>query len=233
MKKIGIIILSRYNSNRLPGKALIEINGITLLGNIVKNVEENFPHIDCIVATSNHKSDDKIQRYCEMNFSKCYRGSLDNVAKRFLDCSVSLNLDYAIRINGDNFFLDINLLKDMIKKINTGEYDFISNVPGRTFPFGMSIEIVKTNFYKRVYKKINTIYDKEHVTSWLYNNQNYGSRYYYTNEKYKNLKDLKVSIDEQSDLDFVKKIIAFNNNKNNISLESLSKLKDKILSHHN
>jgi len=228
MKNIGIIILSRYNSTRLPGKALIEINGNTLLGNIIKNIKDNFPEIECIVATSNHKSDVKIKKYCDRNLTKCFRGDLDNVAKRFLDCSTNFSLDFAIRINGDNFFLDTNLLNEMISNLKINDYDFISNVPGRTFPYGMSIEIVKIDFYKLVYKNLKTDHDREHVTSWIYNNQNFGNRYYYTNDRYKNLKDFKVSIDDSTDLDFVKKIISFNNNKNNISLSNLSLLKDKL-----
>lgn len=229
MKKIGIIILSRYTSMRLPGKALIEINGNTLIGNIIKNVKVNFPKVECIVATSNHISDDIIKKYCDNHSTKCFRGELENVAKRFLDCSIDFKLDFAIRINGDNFFLDTYLLNEMIKKIENNDYDFISNVPGRTFPYGMSIEIVKTEFYKSVYKNLKTDHDKEHVTSWIYRNKSFGNSFFFKNKKYKNLKEFKLSIDDLGDLNFIKKIVSLNNNKNNISLSKLSLMRDKLI----
>ncbi len=228
MKKIGIIILSRYTSKRLPGKALIEINGNTLIGNIIKNVKDNFPKVECIVATSNHISDDIIKNYCDKHSTKCYRGELENVAKRFLDCSISFNLDFAIRINGDNFFLDTSLLNEMIKRTQINDYDFISNVPGRTFPYGMSIEIIKTDFYKSVYSNLKTDNDKEHVTSWIYRNEGFGHSYYIRNEEFKNLHEFKISIDDIDDLKFIRKIISLNNNKNNISLSKLSDMRDKL-----
>jgi spore coat polysaccharide biosynthesis protein SpsF len=103
MKNIGIIILSRYSSTRLPGKALIEINGTTLLGNIINNIKLNLPEVKCIVATSIHKSDDIIEKFCKNNLTNYFRGDLNNVAKRFLECSIKYKLDIAVRINGDNF----------------------------------------------------------------------------------------------------------------------------------
>ena len=93
MKKIGFIILSRYSSSRLPGKALININGQKLLGNIIGNLKESFPEVDCIVATSNEQEDDLIQEYCDKSFTKCFRGDLEDVSKRFLDCSIKNDLE--------------------------------------------------------------------------------------------------------------------------------------------
>jgi spore coat polysaccharide biosynthesis protein SpsF len=116
----------------------------------------------------------------------------------------------------------------MISKLKEEKLDFVSNVPGRTFPYGMSIEVLNTSFFKSVYKQLNSEFDKEHVTSWIYENQNIGRRFYFKNKKYHNLHNVKLSIDEKKDIELVKKIISLNNYQNSISLSSLNILLDKI-----
>ena len=229
MKNIGVSILSRYNSKRLEGKALIEINGKKLLSHIVDKINYDIPDIETYITTSKNSSDDIIIEYCKRNNYKHFRGSLDNVASRLLNCGIENNWDYIIRINGDNLFIDTSSLKSMISIAQTKEFDFISNVPGRTFPYGMSIEIVKTEFYKSVYKNLKTDHDKEHVTSWIYRNKSFGNSFFFKNKKYKNLKEFKLSIDDLGDLNFIKKIVSLNNNKNNISLSKLSLMRDKLI----
>ena len=227
MKKIGITILSRYSSKRLKGKALLKINGKELLSHIIDKINYDIPNIETIITTSVDKSDDIIVDYCKRNNYKYFRGSLDNVAKRILDCSNEYNWDYTIRINGDNLFVDTSSIKNMISLINGNEFDFITNVPGRTFPFGMSIEIIKTNFFKTIINDFNQS-DKEHVTSWLYNNEGIGSRYIFTNKYYPKLSGVKLSIDSEEDICLAKKIFSFFPNKKYIEIQDLNFLFDNL-----
>ena len=62
---------------------------------------------------------------------------MHNVAKRFLKCAKQFDLDYVFRINGDNLFVDSTLLSQMVDMARVRQFDFISNVEGRTFPFGI------------------------------------------------------------------------------------------------
>lgn len=225
MKKIGIILLARYSSKRLPGKSLMEINGKKLIENINDNIKDNFPNLSLIVATSTDKTDDKIETFCKNSFIPCFRGDLNNVSERFLNCAIKHNLDYAIRLNGDNLFLEPFLLNEMINKIYSGNFDFISNVPGRTYPYGLSFEILKIEFYKEIFGKIISQSDKEHVTSWLYDNENFGTRFYFKNQQFKNLNKFKISIDDHQDVNLAKKIISYNNGSTSISLSKLSEFK--------
>ena len=220
--KIGIIILSRYSSSRFPGKALYKINGNTLLGSIVDSFKLKSPQIECVVATSVETSDNPIVEFCKNKGYKFYRGSLNNVSERVLSCSIYKNWDYFVRINGDNLFNNPIILKEMLNDIDIKKYDFISNVEGRTFPHGMSIEIVKVSFYEKIYKKFYNINHKEHVTSWLYENPLYGNRFYFYNDRYKNIEGIKLSIDDKKDIDRAKKIIEFNNGKSIVSLNVLN-----------
>ena len=179
--KIGAIVICRYNSSRLPGKILKEINGKPLLNYILERLDGVVGLDDVIIATSNKETDDPIVEYCDKNNLKYYRGDLNNVAERFLKCAQHFNLDYAIRINGDNLFVDSKVISEMIDVARKGSYDLISNVKDRTFPKGISVEIVKTAFYNKSYLKFDSDYYKEHVTIYFYENEDSGNFYFHIN----------------------------------------------------
>ena len=61
----GFVVLSRYSSQRLPGKALRLIGDVPLLGHIVTKITQAFPKTPVVVATSIEPSDDPIQELAE------------------------------------------------------------------------------------------------------------------------------------------------------------------------
>lgn len=204
--KIGIIILSRYSSSRLPGKALMKINGKEILNYIVERLLKVVSRNNIVIATSFDQSDDKIAEFALRNNVNCFRGSLENVSLRFCQAAEYYNFDYAIRINGDNIFLDIELLRSMITLTKNKDFDFISNVKGRTFPKGMSIEIVKTEYYKAQLKKINLSPELfEHVTLFLYSLD--GNFHFIYNHKLPEAAGLQFALDTIEDFDRTEKII--------------------------
>ena len=199
--KVGAVILCRYNSTRLPGKILKQVKGRSILENIIRRLEtvDNLDKI--IVATSAKETDDAIANYCSEQNITCYRGDLSNVAHRFLSASEHHQLDYAIRINGDNIFVDTETLSEMINTAVEKELDVVSNVPGRTFPYGTSIEIMKVNFYSETYKKFSNEGHFEHVTKYIYDNEVRDSFHFVKNYKYPQLSHQQMAVDTQEDLD--------------------------------
>ena len=205
--KIGAIVICRYNSSRLPGKILKKINNKALLTYIIERLKcvQNLDEIT--IATSEEKSDQPIVDYCIQNNIKFFRGSLQNVAERFLKCSLSFNYDYAIRINGDNLFLDHKVISEMINIISKKNYDMISNVKDRTFPKGVSVEIINVNFYNKLYKKLTTSNYQEHVTNYIYENLDCGEFFHYINTIFPKAAGAQLAIDTQNDFNTAKSII--------------------------
>ena len=198
--KIGIIILCRYASTRLPGKILHEIHGRTVLGHIVDRLRRGCLGYPIVVATSQESSDDQIAEYCRRSCLPCFRGSLDDVAGRLLACTEHYGWDYVVRINGDNLFSDPALLHSMLAVAQTGVFDLITNVPGRTFPYGMSIEILRVSFFRYVLETLTDPHNREHVTSWLYENEQVGRRHVVTNQIYPKAAGVQLALDTEEDL---------------------------------
>lgn len=202
--KVGVVILCRYSSARLPGKVLRPLRGFPALKYIVDRVSAVTS--SWIVATSENSSDDPIEALCALHGWPCFRGPLNNVADRFLSAAKSLGLDYVTRINGDNILADTTTLKQMLDIAETGLYDFISNVPGRTFPYGMSVEILRVPFYEKLIARF-TADEREHVTAFLYNNPSIGSRFIYRNLGCPSAAGLHLALDTVEDMAFLENIL--------------------------
>lgn len=201
--KVGIIVLCRYNSSRLPGKILKEIHGKPVLAYILERLADSAFSEGVVVATSASKSDDPIAAYCSKNSIRTFRGSLENVSERFAECAIQNKFDYAVRVNGDNIFTDSSLVDHAIQIAIDGQYDFVSNVDKRTYPTGMSVEVVKTSFYFGLLDKLDSPEYQEHVTLWFYQHPRSGRFKFFYNDSVLAAHGLKLALDCEEDLNFV------------------------------
>jgi spore coat polysaccharide biosynthesis protein SpsF len=169
--KIITIVPARMDSTRLPGKPLRLLHGKPLLQHVL-NRAQCIPDVSSVVlATTARRVDDPLVEFAEQNGLAAFRGALENVAQRFLDCAQHFQADAFIRVNGDSPFLDSAL-------IGTGacaaaDVDFVTNLIGRTFPYGISVEIVKTAVYGQIYQRLTTDSEREHVTAYIYQHINH------------------------------------------------------------
>lgn len=176
---VGVVILARLSSRRLPGKALMLINDKEAIGHVLERVSMVFDKAKIIIATSTESSDNPLVTYAKAKNIQVYRGSLENVSTRFYEAAKILNVRFACRINGDNIFLAIDILQKMKGLAETNKYLFISNVMNRTFPKGMSVEIVDCDFYMKCLDSISSNkFHSEHVMTFFYNNINKDSCYF-------------------------------------------------------
>ncbi len=204
---VGIIILCRFASSRLAGKILREIRGRTVLGHIVDRLRRGAAGAPITVATSADPSDDAIAHYCRRAEIDCFRGSLEDVAGRFLACAEARGFEFSVRINGDNFFADPDTLRSMLAIARTGEYDLVTNVPGRTFPYGMSVEVVRTAFFRTAMADVPDAGHREHVTSFLYENPDLGRRFVVENAEVPAARGLRLALDTEADLRLAESIL--------------------------
>ncbi len=205
--KIGVLILCRHGSSRLPGKILKKIKGKTLLEYIHERVSLARKVDNVIVATSVDPSDNVIESFCRKHNYEYFRGSLEDVSDRFLSAASHYELDYAVRINGDNLFCDAGLIDEAIQyAINEG-LDFVSNVPERTYPSGMSVEVINVGFYQQLAVKFTEDRHKEHVTLYLYETEETYKVRFLKNKELARAAGLQLAIDTASDFNRASKIL--------------------------
>lgn len=211
----------------------MKINGKPVIQYIVERLNQTVPLNDIIIATSDDPSDEAIELFAKENKLNIYRGQLENVARRFLESSKDKEWEYITRINGDNIFLDSGLLSEMIKITNDNDFDFISNVKHRTFPKGMSIEIVKKEYYKNLLPEIEKKQEYyEHVTSYLYENDEGKKFKYIYNKALPEAAGIQLALDTAQDFERTENIIKkFENNHTEFNLKEILELYKKLKYH--
>lgn len=209
-KSVGLVILARLSSQRLPGKALLPIRGEErVLEHILRRLQGIAKRDKIILATSDLPEDDALEAFANEQGIACYRGSLERVGERFYAAAQKLNCDYALRLNGDNILLDPAMLKQMMLLAEEGTYDFISNVPGRSFPKGLSVEIVSMAFYALHLERISADpYCNEHVMVCLYKDQAPENYYYFKNTSLPKAAAIQLALDTEADFERSKWILA-------------------------
>jgi len=156
------------DSRRLGNKALLSLANKELIKwptDALKAVNGLIP----ILTTSDRKIDDPLVDFAIKNELLSFRGSIDDIALRILTACDLFDLDYVFRINGDSPFVNINLLQEAIICLELHLPDFVSNLVERTYPYGLSCELIKVSTFRTYYRKFNAN-QKEHVTSYYYKN---------------------------------------------------------------
>lgn len=200
------VIQSRFNSLRLPGKALLSIGNKEILGRCIERVKKSNLINEILVATSKEFSDQAIVNFCTENNVLYYQGSNDNLVERLYGAANSKNQKSFVRICGDSPFIDPIVIDEVINVFISGNYDIATNVFPRTFPKGHSVEVIKTNTMCKISKATLSDSEKEHATSYIYNN--------YTDFKIGVVKrnvnycNSNHSIDEKKDLETAEKAVS-------------------------
>ena len=195
----GLIIFARMSSRRLPGKSLIDIEGRPLLGRVLDRSRRVKQVKEIIVATSVKPDDDAIESFAREEGVAIYRGALENVAERALECADTFGLDRFARVCGDRPFFDPSIVDLLFKTQEENGLDLATNVAEKTFPAGVTAEIITTEALRKVVSVIETSHDLEHVTSYFYRHP---EKFNIANLKAENPADRDISlvVDNEADL---------------------------------
>lgn len=217
---IAIIIYARLNSKRLPEKALINVNSKPLLDIVIDRIKKKSKYdLPIIVATSRHKSDNKLEKFCKKKRLACFRGELNDVFKRTIGCLNYFKFKYFVRVCADRPFFDVALMDDMIHKIIKSNFDIVTNQFPRTYPKGLACEVAKSNIFNTTNHKKTKFTEKEHIFNFFYRNH---KKFKILNFKLNNLKKLNLdsdySINNKLDLIKIKNIYKKYKNKKYIDI---------------
>lgn len=165
--KVGAIIFSRYDSSRLPGKALRKIAGRELLGRVLDRAADLSTLDQAVVATSVREIDDVIVQYAHAEGYKTFRGDTENVALRALDACEKFGWDGFARICGDRPFFNPAMIDHAVALFAQGTYDLVTANGAHPLPPGLTVEIVRSSALKAHLDDFSSA-DKEHLTSFFY-----------------------------------------------------------------
>lgn len=221
MKNITIsaIIQARMSSTRLPGKVLKKIGNRTILEIIIRRLKKSKQIDSIVVATTREKIDDPIAVEAKGLSVGCFRGSRDNVLKRFIGAARDCAADVIVRVTADNPLVDPWMMDRLIAMHlkNKADYTYCAGVP-----LGVGVEVVNPAILKNIYVFAKSRADREHVTFYILNHpRDFKIQVVSANSLGLYCPHLRLTIDTPSDFRMIKKI--------NQGLGGLENLKSKEL----
>ena len=142
--KIVAIVEARMASTRLPGKVLLEVLDVPMLGRLINRLKQVSFIQEIVIATTTNREDDDICTLATDFGVHFYRGSENDVMSRVLEAALKANADVIVEITGDCPIIDIDVIADVIRQFLEGSYDYVSNSNIRSFPQYLSL-LANTN----------------------------------------------------------------------------------------
>lgn len=202
MRNFVVYLQARVGSTRLPGKVLLQINGMPMIKLQIDRILQS-KEIDGLVVLIPDSSDNDALHLELKNFGvDIFRGSENDVLQRFLDASKIFVTRNIIRITADCPLIMPDILDEMIRKFSEKNPDYLSNTLIETYPDGLDIEIFSTSSLRKLSHLDLGALDREHVTLGIYNRPDM-----FRLENFKSVVDLsrqRWTVDYPDDFEFVK-----------------------------
>jgi spore coat polysaccharide biosynthesis protein SpsF len=219
MSNIVAIVQARMSSKRLPGKVLLELCGQPMLVRVVERTRRATLVNRVVVATTSDPSDDAIQALCDDHGYPCYRGSMFDVLDRYYQAACIYHAEVIVRITADCPLIDPQVVDHTIRQFLESGVDFAANrLPPpwkRTFPIGLDTEVCTFDALARAWREAHLPRHREHVMPYLYEEEGrFRSLVIHHEPDYGHLR---WTVDTAEDLEFVRRIYAHFNGRDDFS----------------
>ena len=166
--KTVVVVQARMGSTRLPGKIAMPINGMPLLGRVVRRLQAAGDLVPggmrVMVASSTAPMDDATEHLCDDLGVECFRGSEDDVLARYLAASAHLgDSDTVLRATADNcLYCPVRVAKIVAThRRQNAEYTSIENL-SYVVP-----EVMQAGALRKMALRAVSPYYREHVTPYF------------------------------------------------------------------
>ncbi|TGN18258.1 cytidylyltransferase domain-containing protein [Leptospira idonii] len=206
--KVGILIQARMGSSRLPGKIALPLGNTTVLGLMLERLKRSKYKQSLVVLTTEEEIDNRTVQIAEENSVSFFRGSSNDLIKRYLDAAKLHNLDVIVRLTGDCPFIDPSIVDYMVDfyLYNKGRVEFFTNCFQRTFARGMDIEILSFDLLRRLDSVCKLPHEREHIVPYVEENTQEFLFFEYPNHK--DDSKFRLTIDTMEDYETLKLVLS-------------------------
>lgn len=202
--KILAIVQARMGSSRLPGKALKDIQGRSMLSRVVRRAQRSSLIDRLIVATTDKEADDAIASECETLGVSVFRGSEDDVLDRYYQAAKAFSAEAVVRITSDCPLIDPDVIDRVVRVFLDNRPDYASNTIENTYPRGLDVEVFTFSALEKAWSNASRDFERVHVTPYIYLHPELFRKISVTGEK--NLSFYRWTVDTAEDLALVRAI---------------------------
>ena len=196
------IAQARLTSKRFPRKIFTQIGDKMLIDHVNEYCYKNF-HKNYIFAIPDTNANNELSEYLNRLQILTLRGSELNVLKRFRDVINKYQPKYFIRITSDNPFKCSEIIDKMMNEFSSKRMKILTNSVNKTFPLGLEVEIIDSEFFLSNTFSIKDQGYIEHVTLGLYELFAKETKHFMSTV---DNSDIRLTIDFKSDLGIINKI---------------------------
>lgn len=193
-KIIGVSIIARLNSRRLPNKVLKPFHTKTIIEDLYSRLSVYFNTL--YITTSNLPQDDLLANCFDSKH--VFRGHPESVIDRLLALCIDKKLYAVFRVTGDNPFTDPSVMKEMELLMIQHDLDYV-RVNG--LPFGVGAELIKTSYLWKLYLDLKQECMNSEYLTWFILNDNTVKRGCINFLLEDEMSTINLSIDYQHDLE--------------------------------
>lgn len=194
------------NSQRLPGKVLLEILGKPILWHIHNRLKNTKLLSDVVISTGEYENNSDICNFALNNNIKYFSGNETDLIDRLYKTAIAFDASAIVRITADCPLTDPKIVDNLVSEYITKheKYDIITNCQIRTFPHGLDAEVYSTDVLKKMWEEINDVQLREWFPFYIEKNP---SKFRILNiTDTDNRSQLRWTIDYPEDFEFVKQI---------------------------
>ena len=155
------------NSTRLPGKSLMNLNGITLVESVYRGAKSAKSLDEVVVSIPSSPSDDILSDYLVEKCIPVTRGSENDLMKRHIETADNYDSEIVVRIPGDNPLphgTEIDrIIEFHLDENRDGFSTNLSNAKGSGYPDGIGAEVFSLEILKAAYALNPSEYQREHL----------------------------------------------------------------------
>ena len=156
------------SSTRLPGKVMLPFAGSTIIECTYRRLERSIRTDKVIVATSTDISDDPLAQLLKQKNLNYFRGSLEDVLKRFIAICNQFNPQFIVRITGDCPLVDPKIVDACIEEATSKNYDYCRVL--EPYPDGLDVEVFKCSALQLAHLNATKLSEREHLGQYFLNN---------------------------------------------------------------
>ncbi len=140
-----VFLSTRSRSSRLPGKALMKLQGKTVTEHLIDRLKLARNVRQVVLCTTTSSTDESLVRIAQENNIEYFRGSEEDKLDRYLQAARKFGTDFIVVADGDDVFCDTSFIDSCVDAFKRTGADYVSvrDAPVGTVPFCVKKEALE------------------------------------------------------------------------------------------
>jgi glutamate-1-semialdehyde 2,1-aminomutase len=205
MKTLAIV-QARMGSTRFPNKVMRPILGVPMIELLLERLSQVKQVDQIVLATSEDPRNQPLVEHVQRLGYSVYRGSEEDVLKRYYEAAKPYQPKTVIRITGDCPLIDPELVDAILSEFQSSLVDYLGNTAPPTFPDGLDTEVFSFAALEEANCRATRPHEREHVTPYIRESGQFSVANYSHSQDYSYSR---WTVDEPEDFEVVSQVFQY------------------------